>query len=176
MIVRHLVGQRFGRLLVIALSDRRTAAQKKQWVCVCDCGGTALVTTGGLNVGDALSCGCLQQERTSAANRTHGGSTSTIYSSWKSMMARCYNARAVRFNRYGGRGIYVCSEWHSFDAFRRDMAPRPKGKTLDRIDNDGPYALSNCRWATPKEQAANRHRCTVVGEKDITGLVPGVTP
>ena len=81
------------------------------------------------------------------------------YISWSSMLTRCFNPKATNFSFYGGRGISVCVSWrNSFAAFLADMGPRPVGKTLDRKEPDGNYEPGNCRWATPKEQAANRRR------------------
>jgi hypothetical protein len=75
------------------------------------------------------------------------------------MIERCTNENDAQFADYGGRGITVCDRWReSFSNFVYDMKPRPYGKTLDRIDNDGGYALRNCQWATKKEQAANRRK------------------
>ena len=87
---------------------------------------------------------------------THGMSHTKLYGVWEAMIARCNNPNDKRFPDYGGRGIGVCEEWRDFANFYRDMGDRPAGMTLDRIDVDGNYEPSNCRWATYSEQNANR--------------------
>ena len=79
-----------------------------------------------------------------------------LYSTWKGIRQRCLNKKNKQYNFYGGRGIKICKRWDKFENFLSDMGNRPKLKSLDRINNDGDYKPSNCRWATKKEQALNR--------------------
>lgn len=72
------------------------------------------------------------------------------------MKRRCLSPQASNFTDYGGRGITVCQRWLKFENFLADMGDRPEGKSLDRIDNDGNYEISNCRWSTPLEQSKNK--------------------
>ena len=95
----------------------------------------------------------------------HRGSnfTSPTWISWRAMNERCYTVGASDYPRYGGRGIHVCDRWRiSFLAFLHDMGERPAGKTLDRKDVNGDYEVSNCRWATAKQQAENRRGTTLL--------------
>lgn len=91
---------------------------------------------------------------------SHGMSRTLIYHVWQSMMQRCYKTTSRRYHTHGGRGIAVCQRWHDFAAWHADImaaiGPCPKGRSLDRINNDGNYEPGNVRWATPKEQANNR--------------------
>ena len=119
------------------------------------CGSTFEVSkaVGGDNRQQYCSISCA---RTSHGHTTNGGISST-YSSYQSMMGRCYSPRTNRYENYGGRGIKVCDRWRGqFAAFLADMGERPEGKSLDRIDGNGDYRPGNCRWATAIEQRANR--------------------
>lgn len=96
-----------------------------------------------------------QSARIRAINYRHGYTGTPTWVSWSAMLNRCRNVNAADYKRYGGRGISVCQSWLDFVEFLRDMGIRPEGTTLGRIDNDGDYEPSNCRWETAKDQGRN---------------------
>lgn len=157
-----LTGKRFGRLLVIKETEVRKVWNRKSWECLCDCGNRKNVCTRSLKKGLTQSCGCLQKEKTAEAKIIHGQSGSRIspeFRTWIDIKSRCYNSNVKCFKNYGGRGIRVCDRWlNSFENFYEDMGKRPSDKhSLDRYPNtEGDYELSNCRWATLKEQNQNK--------------------
>ena len=153
-------GDQFARLTVVELS-RKDQKGYEYWKCICVCGESTVVERYSLVSGHAKSCGCYKRELCALRPVTHGLSSAKEYSSWEGMIQRCTNPRNKKYKDYGGRGIKVCDEWRkSFEAFYRDMGPKPSPKhSIDRFpDNDGHYEPSNCRWATSKQQRANQHR------------------
>ena len=150
----RLWGRRFGRLVV----NKRIDPGMK-WLCVCDCGNTCSVDGRLLNKGHTQSCGCLKVDIATKHGHASRSSRSKEYNAWVDMKRRCFNKDYVQFKDYGGRGISVCPSWSdSFENFLADMGAAPAGLSLDRIDNDGDYEPSNCRWATRLQQARNKRR------------------
>lgn len=162
---RHLVGRRFGRLVVVS------RFKGSYWNCDCDCGNKSTPCSSDLAAGKSKSCGCLRLE---ACRRVVQFSAMPEYKVWAGMITRCTNANFDGYAGYGGRGIKVCDAWkNSFLAFLSDMRHRPTPKhTLERIDNDGDYCPSNTRWATKIEQANNTRRNVLIEYRGQRMTIP----
>lgn len=159
-----LVDRRYGRLLVLR-EEKKDIHGHRRWRCKCDCGATVMLVSTSLLTGNTKSCGCLRKQRAikwmqqvgkMRGALKHGKYRTVIYRTWKNMLTRCGNSKVKAFKYYGGRGIQVCRRWKDFVNFFADMGEHPIGLTLERVNNDGNYEPTNCKWATPKEQANNR--------------------
>ena len=159
-----LRGKKFGRLTaILPVPSKPTYGRKRRsWWCLCDCGEYLIVSRDGLFY-NTKSCGCLYRDnihkpkKHGHSGNSGGSRPSLTYSTWKSMKRRCLNPNNDNYKFYGGRGITICDEWkNDFRNFLRDMGERPKGTTINRIDNDGKYELGNCEWVTHSTQMKNR--------------------
>lgn len=165
------IGKRYGRWLVVS---RAPNGEKGRvfFNCRCDCGKEASVRGDILHNGGSQSCGCLKHERWiqrmkgNKNNLVHGLYQHPLYKIWTSMKNRCYNSNDRIFQHYGGRGITVCDRWiNDFAAFLKDMGERPntgRRMSLDRINVNGNYESSNCKWSNYSEQRSNQRKVAVL--------------
>lgn len=155
----NLTNRRFGRLI----AKKRIGTK---WLCMCDCGTEKLINPSNMKRGLTKSCGCLNRELT-AQRSTKPFQWRKIpeYKVWQGILQRCENPNDKDYKKYGGRGIEVCEAWHVFDCFLSDMGPRPSNDfSIDRINVDGNYEPSNCRWATHIEQNRNKRNNVVIDD------------
>jgi len=123
----------------------------------CPCGNEFITRISSVHKKHTNSCGCYNKRRVLEANTTHKLSKHPLYHTWDRMIKRCYKEGSQDYKNYGERGISVCERWKDINSFIEDMYPTySKELSIDRIDNDGNYEPSNCRWATAKIQTRNR--------------------
>lgn len=147
-----LVGRKFGQLIVL---NRDYTKSRKSWICKCECGNIVVIAQQELLRGDTISCGCYRKKLLT----THGCTGTHIYNIWNGIKNRCDLPSEAEYHRYGGRGIKVCDEWYVFETFKKWALENGYDSKLqiDRIDNNGNYEPSNCRWVTRKINCNNRN-------------------
>ena len=170
--VKDLTGKKFNRLTVLGF-ERKDANSVNFWRCMCDCGNETVVRGYSLESGGTKSCGCLKREKAKPPMIIkHGMSDTRLYQCWKDMKGRCNRPTSARYYTHGARGITVCEEWLSFEPFYEWAMENgyQDNLTLDRIDNDGNYEPSNCRWVTMEVQGNNRrtNRLVEYGGEEMT--------
>jgi len=165
--MKDLTGLKFHRLTVLCKAPKELWKNKDHsyWFVQCDCGTQKVVAGRNLETGQTKSCGCLRKEfaASKATNKTkHGhsvrGSVSRTYRSWRAMKDRCLNPNSPSYPDYGGRGITIDPLWNDFSVFLEQMGERPENTSLDRINNNGNYTYSNCRWSNFRNQNNNRRK------------------
>lgn len=156
---RHvdLSNERFGKLVAIKRNSVSKVNRQVFWECVCDCGVVKNIRGSSLVRRYTVSCGCYGAKQRSIAKTTHGKSNTPLYYIWRGVINRCYGNEKKYEKSYKGK-VFVCDRWiKSFQNFYDDLhSTYEKGLQLDRINNNGNYESSNCRWATPVVQSNNK--------------------
>ena len=158
---RDLIGKKFGRLTVVSRAPNNKRGQTR-WNCICECGNECVVLGTCLVRGMTQSCGCLWREAIEKSNVKHGlkrrGKTNHIAHIHKGMIYRCEHPNSNEYHNYGARGIKVCPEWHDLETFAEWAIQNgcSDNKQIDRIDNNGDYCPSNCRFVDPTVNANNK--------------------
>lgn len=157
----HLEGERYGKLVVVEEAEpiySKTGKMIRRWKCKCDCGNITIVRHGDLRNGSTVSCGCYNYEKESAV-KTHGYSRTKLGNVFEGMKQRCNNPKNKNYEKYGGRGIKICTEWLNDPKKFFDWAIKngyKEGLSIDRIDVNGNYEPDNCRWADNETQCLNQ--------------------
>ena len=152
-----LTGKRFNRLTVT--NKHKTMNGRIYWKCICDCGNIKFIASCHLRSGSTVSCGCYQLDAIHKSLYKHGCSKTRLYKIWGKMKGRVLNPKDHKYSIYGGRGISMCDEWiNSFESFEKWSMSNGyrEDLSIDRIDVNGNYEPSNCRWIKLEEQAKNR--------------------
>ena len=163
----ELTGKRFGKLVVIEYAGKNER-RESLWRCVCDCGNESVVRGDVLRRGTTESCGC-------GKGLKHGHHKKPWYSSYKAMMERCYLKTSGNYERYGGKGVSVCKEWHDINKFAEwvETSGYAPGLTIDRINPLGNYEPDNCQWLTRSDNSKKSHTDKGKRTKEMVEVVHG---
>lgn len=167
-----LIGKKFNKLTIIERCGSDNSYHKL-YKCKCDCGNYAVLRGTNIIRGVTKTCGCLIIETNTKRLTRHGKYGTRIYRIWNGIMTRCSHS-AKSHPRYSGRGIDVCDEWRSDFVNFYNWAMKNgynKELSIDRIDNNGNYEPTNCKWSTNKEQARNNSRNVMIKYKGMTKCI-----
>lgn len=173
------IGKKFGRLIVLKVAGVKNSkgGSRNYVTCLCECGNIKDMPYGRIKSGRIYSCGCYNKEVVRTMMSTHGLSKTKLYKTWAGMKERCYNPNNKNYSIYGGRGIKICKEWlEDFINFYEWAIKNgyTEKLTIDRIDVNGNYEPSDCRWATQREQCNNWRRNIIIDYKGHHGTIAEV--
>ena len=165
--IKYNTGDKFGELTFISEDFHEkevTGFQSyRKAVVLCFCGRKFITRISGLKNGRITSCGCKRKDGLIKRITRHNMSNTPEYMAWEGMKARCLNSNNIFYSNYGGRGIKVCERWMNFKEFFKDMGYKPnKSYSIERIDVNGNYEPSNCKWATRSEQDRNKRNTVFI--------------
>jgi hypothetical protein len=172
----NIIGEKYNKLLVVEEVEQK--GNNRMFKCLCDCGNTTIVAMNNMRSGKIVSCGCNKREKTILRSTTHNQRHTHLYEVWKSMKQRCYNPKLKAYKNWGARGIEVCEEWrNNFQAFYDwsydngyTIDNHKKGEkiklTIDRINVNGNYEPTNCRWVERSVQSRNRRVNKIISYKN----------
>ena len=167
----NLIGVKFTRLTVLK-KEKANNHGKIMWLCLCDCGNKSHVSTGSLNSKSIMSCGCLRRERIKESLTKHSSCGSKVYNTWRAMTYRCSCKNGKNYKDYGGRGITVCKDWLNASNFIKWATSNGycEGLQIDRINNDGNYEPSNCRFVNARDNVLNQRLLKSSNTTGYTGV------
>jgi len=144
-------------LTFLSVSPSKSKDKHIKWFCQCECGDISEYLATRVRNGNRTQCKKCSLKNIGLLNSTHGMKNTSTYQSWLSMKDRCLNKNSKDYSTYGAKGITVCKEWvKSFESFYKDMGEKPRGYSIDRIDNTKGYFPENCRWASRSDQQRNK--------------------